>query len=285
MTCIRTMLTVISLATWLAANAVFAATDQSAPGEQQIAVDKSEELSADQIVSFINAVDEGGQVSRTMTMNLVDRQGKVRSRTAVNYRKHYPDEMRTALFFLEPANIRDTGFLIWDYNEYGREDDQWLYLPAMRKVRRISASNRGDYFLGTDFTYEDMKLDGKLEPLDYDFSLLGTDKIGETDCYKIQARPKDDDIAEELGYSRSVICVDPTNWIILRTEFWDLKGNLLKTLTVDDIRQVDGIWTRHQLRVANHQTGHKTEFLLSDVDYLTPVEDNWFTKMALARGR
>ena len=73
--------------------------------------------------------------------------------------------------------------------------------------------------------------------------------------------------------------------MILRADFWDLKERPLKTLAVGDIRQVDGIWTRHQLHLINQQTGYTTDFVISEVDYVTPLSDDLFTKMALERGR
>jgi uncharacterized protein len=242
-------------------------------------------LSADQIVAAVNERDEGKQVTRTLIMNLTDRRGKIRSRTTINYRKQYEGEVRTVLFFLGPANIRDTAFLIWDYKEYGQEDDQWLYLPALRKVRRVSAGHRGDYFFGTDFTYEDLKLDGKLEPLDYRFTLLGGVQVAGVEHYHLEAVPKTADIAEELGYSRNEIWVNAENWLVTKAVFWDTKGNLLKTLNVDEIKLIDKIWSKQRMTIVNHQTGHSSDFVFSAVDYSTPVTDDMFSKSTLQRGR
>jgi predicted RND superfamily exporter protein len=236
------------------------------------------------LVALINAVPEGEHVTRQIDMLMTDRQAKQRSRKTMSFSKTYPDRKLTILFYLEPANIRDTGFLIWDYADQNKPDDQWLYLPALRKVRRISASDRGDYFLGTDFTYEDMKVNGKLEPSDYDFNLLGREALDGIDSYKLEAIPKSEYIAAELGYSRSVFWVNPSNWMIFRAEFWDLKGKPLKKLSVPDIRLTGGIWTRHKSILENLQTGHRTEFVISDVDYVTELPGEKFTKAALERG-
>ena len=251
---------------------------------QGVQAAQDEQLSASAIVARINAVPEGEAVSRELLMQMTDRRGTERSRKTISFRKTYGDQKKTVLFYVEPSNVRDTGFLIWDYQASAEEDDQWLYLPALRKVRRISAADRGDYFLGTDFTYEDIKLDGKLEPLDYDFELLGEEPLDGRASYQVQATPKNEDIAEELGYSRKVVWVDPETWMIRRAEFWDVKGTLLKTLTVSDIRPVDGILSRHELDLVNHQTGHKTRFVFSNVDYGSPIDDGLFTRRALERG-
>jgi hypothetical protein len=159
-----------------------------------------------------------------------------------------------------------------------------LYLPALRKVRRVSSSDRGDYFLGTDFTFEDMKLDGKFEPRDYEFTLLRDEQLDGVDTVVIEAVPVSASVEKELGYSRTHSWVDRSNWMLRKVEFWDPKGKPLKTLTVGDVRKVDGIWTRHELLMENHRTGHSTRFTFSGVDYATPVKDSMFSRKALERG-
>jgi uncharacterized protein len=279
------MSVILSLSLLLVIATVYSSSAEAGDEVAQLNPIEEPVYSAEDVVAQVNAVPEGEYLSRQIEMLMTDRRGKQRSRKTISFRKTYEDQKRTVLFYLEPANVRDTGFLIWDYTDPGKDDDQWLYLPALRKVRRISASDRGDYFLGTDFTYEDMKLDGKLEPLDYNFSLLGREDIDGIESYKLEATTKNETIAKELGYSRTVVWVNPANWMILRAKFWDTKGAELKTLAVGDIRQIDGIWTRHQLQLVNHQTGHQTEFVITEVDYTSPVDDDLFTKMALERGR
>ncbi|GAB5450566.1 MAG: outer membrane lipoprotein-sorting protein [Halioglobus sp.] len=241
-------------------------------------------MTAADVVAAVNSVDQGSQVRRNIRITMTDRNGKRREQSSVSYRKQYPDSRRTVMFFEQPANIRGTGFLIWDYSEPQADDDQWLYLPALRKARRVSSSDRGGYFLGTDFTYEDMKLDGKLEPLDYNFALLGEERVDGATLIKLDAQARDEEVARELGYSRTVSWIDPANWLLVKAEFYDPSGELLKTLAATDVRMVDGIWTRHVLTMQNHQTGHRTEFRFSDVDYLSPISDNLFSKQILHRG-
>ncbi|MDX1736333.1 MAG: outer membrane lipoprotein-sorting protein, partial [Halioglobus sp.] len=244
----------------------------------------AQELTAQAVVARINAVPDGEQVTRRLTITMTDRTGRERRQSSISYRKQAGDDRKTVMFFEEPANIRGTGFLIWNYADAERDDDQWLYLPALRKARRVSTADRGGYFLGTDFTYEDMKLDGKLEPRDYNFKLLPANEGDGASLLLLEAIPRDDAIAEELGYSRIIFGVDTANWILVKAQFFDVRGEPLKTLNASDVRQVDGFWTRHDLRVENHQTGHVTHFLFSDVDYLTPVDDSLFARQSLSRG-
>ena len=100
----------------------------------------------------------------------------------------------------------------------------------------------------------------------------------------VEALPIDEATAKELGYGKVHTWVDPSNWLVVKARYWDVKLNDLKTLRISDIRQVDGIWTRHHLEIKNHKTGHYTEFVFSEVDYQLPVKDQVFSRHALTRG-
>ncbi|TQV76237.1 outer membrane lipoprotein-sorting protein [Denitrobaculum tricleocarpae] len=248
------------------------------------AVNEQALLSGDEIAARINARDDGDSVARSMTMELVDKRGKKRTRKTRSFRKYFETEKRIAIFFEKPRNVRDTAFLTFDYLEDSEEDAQWLYLPALRRVRRISGSDRGDYFMGTDFTYDDIRQDTKVSRSDYNRTTLGMGEVDGRACYVMEGIPASEDIAEQLGYSRTVSCVDAEIWMVLKSEIWDLQGKKLKTIHTRDIRQVQGIWTAHLLEAENHKTGHKTTFIMSEVDYLADLSDDLFTRSALKRG-
>ena len=237
-----------------------------------------------EIAQRINARDEGEAVSRNLTMEMIDRRGKKRVRETRSFRKYYGEEKRTVIFYLKPKNIKKTAFLTYDYPQADRDDDQWLYLPAMRKVRRISASDRGDYFLGTDFTYEDIKKESKVSIEDYSWATVGEEEIDGHHSYIVEAVPVNDRVAKELGYSKVRSWVDSKIWMIRQSKRWDVRGNELKTIYTRDIRQVQNIWTAHSIEVSNHKTKHSTRFLFSDINYAAGVKDSIFTQRALRRG-
>lgn len=237
------------------------------------------------IAERINARDEGESVSRRLLMRMTDRRGQTRERVTIGYRKYYGAEKRTVIFYESPRNIRNTGFLTYDYPDAGRDDDQWLYLPATRKVRRISASDRGDYFLGTDLTYEDIKLESRVSLEDYTYKTVGVEEIDGHRCYVMETTPVSDEVSRELGYGAGGrMWVDAEIWIVRQGFRTDVNGNPLKTVHSRDIRQVDGIWTTHRIEVENHKTGHSTVFEFSEIDYATGVDDDLFTERALKRG-
>ncbi len=282
-------LTTCLTAVFLAAGLAFSAEAANNSGQQRLAAvpeaaQDQELLSGDEIARRINARDDGVSVVRDMTMELLDKRGKKRTRKTRSFRKYFETEKRIAIFFQKPRNVRDTAFLTFDYLDDGEEDAQWLYLPALRRVRRISGSDRGDYFMGTDFTYDDIRQDTKVSESDYQRTTLGLGEVDGRPCYIVEGIPSNEDVAEQLGYSRTLSCVDTEIFMVLKSEIWDLQGKALKTIYTRDIRQVQGIWTAHLLEAENHKTGHRTTFVISEVDYQADLSDDIFTRSALKRG-
>jgi hypothetical protein len=180
--------------------------------------------------------------------------------------------------------VKDTAFLTFDYPDAGREDDQWLYLPALRKVRRISAANRGDAFLGTDFSYEDIKLEGKVSLSDYRYRTVGEEEVDGHRVWLVEGTPVDERTARELGYGRVLLRVDPEIWMVRLVEYWNPRGDLLKTTRVEKIERIDGYWTTVLVEVENHRSGHRSVFEFEESDYEGPIDDDLFTERGLKRG-
>ncbi|WP_148862967.1 efflux RND transporter permease subunit [Marinobacter fonticola] len=238
-----------------------------------------------EIMSFVAARPEGQQVTRNMVFELTDRRDQTRTQEIKAFRRYFGDEKRTALFYTAPANVRGTGFLTYDYASDAKDDDQWLYLPALRKVRRIPASNRGDYFLGTDFSYEEIKSENKVSLKDYEFRTVGKETIDGVQLYVVEGTAATADIAKELGYSKAVWRIDPAMWISRKSDYWDVNGNHLKTIKNLQIEKIDDIWTVLQVRAINHKSGHSTLITSSDVDYQSSIPARTFEKRALVRGQ
>ena len=247
--------------------------------------DASESPSGDEIVAKVNARDDGDHVTRKVTMEMIDRRGKTRERETFGYRKYFGEDKKTVIFYLSPSNIKDTGFLTFDYADEATDDDQWLYLPAARRVRRISSADRGDYFLGTDFTYEDIKKESKFSATDYTHTAIGEEEIDGHHCYILEAIPVDEATAKELGYGKVQSWVDSEIWMARKSEFWDIRMNPLKTTRTTDILEIDGIWTATRIEIDNHKTGHKTVFKFDDIDYQSAVDEDVFTERARVRER
>jgi hypothetical protein len=217
---------------------------------------------------------EGTSVDRVVHIQLIDRHGAVRDQVARAVRKNVDDGRRMAIFYQAPANIRGTSFLVFDYTDDSRANDQWLYLPALRKVRRIPASDRGDYFLGTDLTFDEIRNDNRVTLSDWSFESAGETDVDGERCVLI----------EGVGYSRARWCVDRVAHIARRIEYWDRAGNALKTVTNRDIARIDGVWTASRIEVENRNTGHRTLIEFRDAKFNASLADAMFTQQQLERG-
>ncbi|MFQ5345018.1 MAG: outer membrane lipoprotein-sorting protein, partial [Mariprofundus sp.] len=240
------------------------------------------ELTGDNIMQRVDNRDDGNDLTQKIYQKLIDRRGGVRERHMVAFRKDYGRDSKSISYFLKPANIRDTALLTYDYDGTARDDDQWLYLPALKKVRRISASDRGDYFMGTDFTFEDIKQTPELE--DYNWTLLGSETVDGHDCWAVQGVPKTDELKKNLGYSKTVNYIRKDIDMAIRIDYWDRKGQELKHFHATEVQQIQGIWTATKMEMENAQTGHKTEMVFSDQQYNTGLSDRKFSERMLKRG-
>jgi hypothetical protein len=240
-------------------------------------------LSGREIAEAINKRNDGQTVEQVTQMELIDSGGSKITREIRTFRKYYGADRKTVVFFVAPKNIKGTAFLTFDYADGAKDDDQWLYLPAARKVRRISASDRGGYFIGTDFTYEDIKNGTKVSLDDFTWQSGGEETCGQIQCLLLEGTAVDEETARDLGYGRVKLWVDPSTWVAVRRVAWDTGGNLLKTVEVSDIRKVDGIWTPHLVDAENHKSRHRTIFRITQVKNDAPIMDDLFNQDQLPR--
>ncbi|MGH7295145.1 MAG: outer membrane lipoprotein-sorting protein, partial [Polyangiaceae bacterium] len=160
-------------------------------------------------------------------------------------------------------------------------DDQWLYLPELRKTKRIAGSSRALSFAGTDFSNFDMRTEDLAR---HDYKRLDDGTAGGRACYVVEATPKNDDVKEETGYSRRTISIDKERWTVLQCVYYDKDGKLLKTLTTEGETQVDGLWRPVRVTMANVQEGTKTVVLHDRGREINKgIDDEKFTKRALER--
>jgi predicted RND superfamily exporter protein len=248
--------------------------------EQGKAADWTGEDIARQIVER----PEGHATRRVIDITLTDRRGKTRERSALILKLNDAQARTTRFTYLAPKSVYEVTFLSRDYHSEEQGDDRWLYLPATRKVRRIPASDRGDYFLGTDFTYEDIQSELKLPLADYEFSFDGLETRDADELLGLSGKTRTPEIARELGYSGFEALVDAQTWLFREIRFMDLNGELLKTVTVHSTQQDGDIWTAMDIEVVNHQTQHETRFRYREVDYPEGLPEEAFEPAVLGRG-
>lgn len=240
----------------------------------------SEKLDGLEIVkksrSLYNAKD---QVS-TVTLQLVDKDGSERKIVTRRFWKNYSGQDgldSKTLFWTEfPPDNRGTGFLIWDYAIEGKPDDLWLYLPSLRQTRRMTTRDQDDAFMGSDLTFADM---GQRR-LDEDVHTLLTEgNVNNIPCYVIQTVPKE----KNSIYGKKVSWISKKDWLTLKIDYFDRKGDLLKTQTIEWLEK-GGFHIYSQMVVKNVQTTHSTIFTISNLQLDNGLKDDEFTERALKTG-
>ncbi len=241
-------------------------------------------MSAHEIMQAVDDRDDGDNRVSDMKMVLIDKNGSQRVRTIRSYEKDKGEDSQRIMFFLSPADVKDTAFLTYDYDAYEKDDDQWLYLPALRKTKRIASSDKSGSFMGSDFNYSDMtrkNLDA------YDFKLLKEDEVRGTKVWLIEALPKTRKEIEESGYTKSIAFVRQDNFVLVRAVHWVNEGNRLKYLDVSRLEQIDGIWTVLEMSMTTKKgqaTLHKTEISFDNVKYNQDLSEQMFTIRRLEKG-
>ncbi|MDA3789707.1 MAG: outer membrane lipoprotein-sorting protein [Desulfobacula sp.] len=198
--------------------------------------------------------DRGNNSISTAQMVLVNKSGNKRTRQFVNQRILENDLESQIIRFTSPADIDGTGFLTIE--KPGLETEQFLYLPALRRTRRIVSSQKSHRFVNSDFTYEDMER----HPVDdYTYKIIGSKSVGTLECYELEIRPKK---TTESQYSLTQSLVTKQSLVPLLVKYFDKKGNHIKTYKVLKLEQVQGIWTESTISMEDSGKGHKPIFNL-----------------------
>ena len=230
-----------------------------------------------QIIENVYNRETGNDSQGDLTMSLINSRGDQRVRTIKQFVKDFGKMEKSIMFFVSPADVRNTSFMNWSYDEAGKDDDQWIYLPALKKVKRISSDSKSDYFMGSDFTYDDL---GDRHPTEDNHKLLREETIDGENCYVVESIPKDD----EYMYSRTVTWIIKDKWIGLKKEFYDEDEELLKTLTNKKYEKIKGYWTILSSEMHNVQKDHTTKMELANVKLDTGIPANKFTERMMKRG-
>lgn len=222
--------------------------------------------------------DTGDSVHALVNMHLIESDGSRKGRIVEGWGAEGTEGLSNmVIVFHRPASVKGTRFLVKEREN--RDDDQWIYLPALKRVRRIASSEEDSSFMGTDFTYGDMQ-SRKVEEDNH--SLLREERFGGRECYVIESVPK---APEDSQYSKRVQWVAKDIWVPLKAEFYDKQGAHLKTMVVEELEKVQGYWTTMASRMENVQTGHATEITVDKLRYNEDLKDSLFTTRFLETGR
>ncbi|MGB0954942.1 MAG: outer membrane lipoprotein-sorting protein [Panacagrimonas sp.] len=221
------------------------------------------------LLQSISDRPEGEMVASELHFELRSAKGSVIQRVASAYQENKDKRTRFALYFSSPRSLRGTALLSW--REKKGEvtlTDQWLYLPALKRSRRIPGRDRGKYFLGTDLTYDDMNHFAKVNLSDYEVGQITA--VPERQGYwRIHGVTRNAGIAKDLGYKSAEWIVDEPRRMVVEAKIHDLQDQPLKRVRYLDLTRIDGAWTAQTIKVENLKTGHTT--LLRFVDIQSPA--------------
>ena len=233
-----------------------------------------------QIAINVDEREDGDDQVSEATWTLTNKAGKQRKRHTLRYWKDYDGKdglsSKSFIYFDSPPDVKDTTFLNWSQEDAEADDDQWIYLPALRKVRRIASGDKENSFMGSDMIYDDM---GDREVGEDIHTLLRVEHDGGTKMYVVQAVAK----KPNYIYSKKLTWVNAETWTTPKVEFYDRKGRLLKIM-YQDWTLIDGIWNGQRIVVENQLTGHKTELDISNVKFNQDLRESLFTERSLRKG-
>jgi len=232
---------------------------------------------------LIQIMEKNSVVSKVMdsvadaTFTLINKTGQERVRKTFGTTKLQENGIDTMRMtrFLSPPDVKGTVSLLIEHAD--RDDDIWIYLPALKKVRRLVANNKKDSFMGTDFTYADV-IGYKVS--EWNYKLLKEEMVGGQPCYVIEALPKSDAVKTSNGYSKRVSWLRKDNLMAVKVDYWDEAGQKLKASAFSDIQLVDrkrGKWQAMRLETSNVQTGHRTVIKFDNFKANQKVKDEFFT--------
>ena len=214
----------------------------------------------------------------TLEMILTNRQGQTSTRNMRNRTLEVEnDGDKLLVLFDQPRDVKGTAFLAFSHRQ--GPDDQWLYLPALKRVKRISSNNKSGPFMGSEFAYEDLT---SQEVDKYAYKFLREENLNGQPALVIERVPVD----PKSGYTRQVVWYDKDEYRQLKIEFYDRKNALLKTLTYSGYQlYLDRFWRADRMEMTNHQTGKSTQLLWKDYAFKTGLTGRDFDRNSLKRAR
>lgn len=223
--------------------------------------------------------------SSTATLTIHSKKGNDRIREVVMKSKNYGDVEKEVIVFTTPKDVAGTGYLMFNYKEDAKgnkkDSDNWLYMPAMKKTRRIasSGSESEGSFMGTDFTYQDM---GDRSLSKYNYNLLGEESVDGVSCYKVECVSK----AHTEKDPRYIAYISKGDFIMRKCEFYDRQNQLHRVLTCGDFTTIKGFTTAQKMKMENVQSGTWSLIETKNITYdANDIDDSIFTVAALEKGR
>jgi hypothetical protein len=233
----------------------------------------SQELDGQTLAQRVYDRDDGRDSYARVKMVLLDKRGKKRTRLLLMANKDFGSLTKSYIRFTAPASIKNTAFLTWEYED--RDDDQFLYLPALKRVRRIVAKQKNRRFVNTDYTYEDMQ-QRKVEKDNH--KILRSEKHKKYDCWVLESIPGEEKSSQ---YGKRVRWISKDTYLPVKVDYYDKKGRLVKVFTAHNVKKTDGIWTVTESEMHDLKRKHRTLMRTDSIRYNRGIPDRVFTRRYL----
>lgn len=218
----------------------------------------------------------GTTMHATLRMRITNARGATRDREIVQYSVDTPEGDKKIMFFENPADVRGTSFMTWSWDD-GRDDDQWIYLPAIKRVKRIASDGKNDSFMGSDFTYDDL---GDRHPSEDTHALIGEETVDGLAAYIVESVP----VVKNPAYAKAITRIHKDNWVGIRKDYYDSAGKVIKTLIVDKREKIDGFWVVTDMTMKDLNRGSSTRITMDDVRFDIELGEGFFTERQMRVG-
>ncbi len=213
----------------------------------------------------------------TATLYIYDNRGNVRERQLAVASARFDNVYKTLIRFISPPDVRGTGMLIYDYDDKG--DDMWLYMPSLRRTRRIVSNEKGRSFMGSEFSNADMSTPN-ID--DFTYKLLGDETINGVDCWVVESSSKTREIAEENGFAKQVAYIAKKNYLTQKVEYYDHYNEKFKVMAISDYRkQTNGSHFAYKMEMVNLNNGRKSVYSVDNFQLGSSLTESDFTTTAL----
>ncbi len=211
------------------------------------------------------------------TLKIYDAKGRQRVRQTSMASREFDNGAteKRIIRFLSPAEVRGTGMLIYDYQE--KNDDMWIYMPALRKTRRIVSNEKSKSFMGSEFSNADMSAPN-LD--DFNYSLLRLESIDDADCWVIESIPINEDVMDEMGFDRKVSWIGKKDYVQRKAEYYNEDEEVFKRFTATNIKAIDPAGKKFMathMEMLNEENGRRSVMTMDKIQYNPDVKEEYFT--------
>jgi len=228
---------------------------------------------AKEIAAKASNVIEFESMEMKSSLTIFDHRGNTRERKIVVATRQFGKVTKTLIKFISPADVRGTSMLVYDYED--KPDDMWIYLPSLRRTRRIVSSEKGKSFMGSEFTNADM---GKPNLNDFNYKLHGTTEINQKSCWKVEAICKDETIADENGFLSKIAYVEKNTYLTHKAEYYDLNNELYKVMTISNYqKQPNGKYFAYKMEIQNLQNERRSVMLVDGFQLGSTLTEDSFS--------